>query len=323
MLIYNVILASVDMILLLISLTVYIFIIYQLIKKDSDFPIKFYGILIINNTFEFTFIFVEYFLVRLPFFKILNDWYISLQVFPGIIYGLSVYLPCVIGFGHLTQVINRFVIIKFPFSFDKIFNKWLIGSLFLLQFFFPSIIIIWCWNETGRVFVSEDNSTTYLELKKFENQYKSIIFGICSIIISCSACCFFGVWSFILVVKMRNGKNTTQLRREINLFVFVSFEILAQILLIIIAIFQVFSGSILYNEQIYFVTLKLYPFSEDFLCLINGLILLITCKTVRTKYFHFYNKIFICSKCVFKKSSSMRQHSSNRVNAALSHNNYL
>ncbi|CEF69119.1 7TM GPCR, serpentine receptor class v (Srv) family-containing protein [Strongyloides ratti] len=321
MLIYNVILTSIDVTLLLISVTVYVFICCQLIKRDPDFPIKFYGILIINNTFEFVFIFVEYFIVRLPFLNFLNDWYSSLKVFPGIIYGLSVYLPCVIGFGHLTQVINRFIIIKFPFSFEKIFNKWLVGFLFLLQFFFPFIILVWCWSETGSVTVLEDKSATYLELKDFNKQYKSIIFGICSIMISCTACCFFGIWSFILVVKMRNGKNASQLRREINLFVFVSFEILSQILLIIVAIFQVISGSISYNEQIYFVTLHVYPFSEDLLCLINGLILLITCKTVRSKYFQFYGNILACQKCVFIKSTFTRKLSSNRINAALSNNN--
>uniref|UniRef100_A0A0K0F9Z6 Serpentine receptor class gamma n=1 Tax=Strongyloides venezuelensis TaxID=75913 RepID=A0A0K0F9Z6_STRVS len=236
-----------------------------------------------------------------------------MKTFPGMFYGLSVYLPCIIGFGHLTQVINRFVIIKFPLSFDKIFNKWLIGGLFVLQFLFPSVIMIWCWNETGVVTFADDGSTTILELQNYEKQYNSIIFGICSIIVSCAACCFFGMWSFILVVKMRQGNNASQLRREINLFVFVGFEILAQILLIIAAVIQVVSGYLNYNPSVYYIALHLYPFCEDLLCLVNGLILLITCQTVRTKYITFYKNLLMCKMFSSKKAKPAVQLSSNRI----------
>uniref|UniRef100_A0A0N4ZAL8 Serpentine receptor class gamma n=1 Tax=Parastrongyloides trichosuri TaxID=131310 RepID=A0A0N4ZAL8_PARTI len=288
---YDILLTVVDVILGVIAISIYILLITKLIKKDPDFQIKFYGILVLNNSIEFLFIGVEYFLVRFPLMGYFNEWYLSVGKFPGCIYGLSVYLPCVIALGQLTQTINRFVVIKFPLSFNKIFNKWLIGSLLLLQIFFPITNMIWSWNETVIVHSSVDNETIIVEMDNSYTQNMMIEFGVFSMMLTCAACCFFGIWSFIIVLKMRKSNHNSlgQLKRELNLFMFVGLEIMAQILLIIAALVQLYSGLGGLNN-IYIVALHLYPFFENFLCLTNGIMLLIACSTVRKHYLHFYFK---------------------------------
>uniref|UniRef100_A0A0K0F538 7TM GPCR serpentine receptor class x (Srx) domain-containing protein n=1 Tax=Strongyloides venezuelensis TaxID=75913 RepID=A0A0K0F538_STRVS len=93
----------------------FIFIPYKLIKRNKSYSSSFYRQLVANNCCGLCYIVMEYFLARLPMFKLFQSFYQQLQTYNGFFYGFSTGLKTSIAFGQFILALNRFIVVKYLF----------------------------------------------------------------------------------------------------------------------------------------------------------------------------------------------------------------
>uniref|UniRef100_A0A0K0FIW4 Serpentine receptor class gamma n=1 Tax=Strongyloides venezuelensis TaxID=75913 RepID=A0A0K0FIW4_STRVS len=264
-----------------------VFLISRLIAKDNDFSPKFYCFLIVNGFIEICFIILEYFIVRFPLFNLFTKEYLALKPLPGILYSLSIYLPCAIGSGQLNLTINRLLLIKFPLIYEYIMSIWGIIALMFIQFAVPFLNIIRTINVPVIVRMLEDNVTITVELDDYGLVYSILGWGIIYLLITSISCCIIGSYSLFLLWKMNKQSKVGTSKSERSLFAFVVLQTLTQLLLAIVGTIQFLSGYA-GNEVVYTISLYMYPFAEDFLCLSCPIMLCCVSTLIRKKLLCFY-----------------------------------
>uniref|UniRef100_A0A0K0EQJ3 Serpentine receptor class gamma n=2 Tax=Strongyloides stercoralis TaxID=6248 RepID=A0A0K0EQJ3_STRER len=287
---------------------VLIFLITRLLAKDDDFSPKFYCFLIVNAFMELCFILVEYFIVRFPLFNFLKHEYMNIKSLPGILYGFSVYLPCVIGSGQLNLTINRLLMIKFPFIYKYIMSIWGILILIFIQFAVPFVQIIRTSTVPLVVRTLDDNYTITVELDDFDLVYSVVGFGVVYLIITSVSCCIIGSYTLFLLWTMNRQSVDNTSKSERSLLALVVLQTLTQLFLAIVGTTQYIAGYA-GNEIIYAVSLYMYPFAEDLLCLSCPVMLCCVSGLVRKKLKKFY-----CCEKVEQKFSSISKVSTIKVN---------
>ncbi|CEF61193.1 7TM GPCR, serpentine receptor class g (Srg) family and 7TM GPCR, serpentine receptor class v (Srv) family-containing protein [Strongyloides ratti] len=277
---------------------VLIFLITRLLLKDDDFSPKFYCFLIVNAIMELCFIMVEYFIVRLPLFNIFKSQYMNFKSLPGLIYGLSCYLPCVIGSGQLNLTINRLLMIKFPFIYKYIMSIWGILALIFIQFAIPFVQLVRTLHVPMIIRVLDDNYTITVELDDFDLVYSVVSFGVVYLIVTSILCCLIGSYTLFLLWRMNKQSLESTSKSERSLLALVVLQTLTQLFLAIVGTTQFVAG---YsgNEAVYAVSLYMYPVAEDLLCLSCPVMLCCVSGLVRKKLFKFY----FCEKVEQKFSS--------------------
>uniref|UniRef100_A0A0K0FLP9 Serpentine receptor class gamma n=1 Tax=Strongyloides venezuelensis TaxID=75913 RepID=A0A0K0FLP9_STRVS len=236
---------------------------------------------------ELCFIIVEYFIVRFPLFNLFTKEYLAFKPLPGILYGFSVYLPCVIGSGQLNLTINRLLMIKFPFIYKYIMSIWGILALIFIQFAVPFVQIVRTSTVPVIVRMLEDNVTITVELDDFDLVYNVVGFGVVYLIITSISCCIIGSYTLFLLWTMNKQSTEGTSKSERSLLALVVLQTLTQLFLAIVGTTQFISGYA-GNEVVYAISLHMYPFAEDLLCLSCPIMLCCVSGLVRKKLLCFY-----------------------------------
>uniref|UniRef100_A0A0N4ZYB6 Serpentine receptor class gamma n=1 Tax=Parastrongyloides trichosuri TaxID=131310 RepID=A0A0N4ZYB6_PARTI len=272
---------------ILFYLLVLIFLLTRLLSKDDDFSPKFYSFLIVNAVVELSFIFVEYIIVRFPLFHFFTSTYLSIKQFPGFIYGLSCYFPCVIACGQLNLTINRLLMIKFPFAYKYIMSAWGILALIFLQFAIPFVQVVRTIGTPTVVRLADDNSTMIVELDDPDLVFNIIASAVGLLVVTSSSCCILGSYTLFLLFQMNKNSAEGASKSERSLLALVVLQTMTQLFLSIVGALQFFSGYA-GNELIYTISMYMYPFAEDLLCLSCPIMLCCVSSLVRKKLIKFY-----------------------------------
>uniref|UniRef100_A0A0N5BNG2 Serpentine Receptor, class T n=1 Tax=Strongyloides papillosus TaxID=174720 RepID=A0A0N5BNG2_STREA len=303
-LIFNLILLVFDIPLFLFSLLLSICIASRLVWKNKESSFFFFSQFLINGILELLFIGLEYFLVRVPLYGIFNEGYISLGVMPGLIYGFSVYLPVTIVFGQFLIALNRFFMIKFPFTYTKFVNLRVMVISIIFQFLLPSILLIWSFNQNIQASYTYDNSSTVIESTDDNYTMNSVLI--------CIIMCVF--WSIVnVILSALSIYFLTKVNRKMNekskekpLLTHSCIQTTAQTFLAIVASLQYIS--FVTGDQIMeTIAMHLYPFAEDAVSLSSAIVLFCVCKQVREQFLDFYHLRWLWEKYETKFTNNSKQ----------------
>uniref|UniRef100_A0AC35UGP6 Serpentine receptor class gamma n=1 Tax=Rhabditophanes sp. KR3021 TaxID=114890 RepID=A0AC35UGP6_9BILA len=284
-LIFNLILLIFDVPLFIFTLMLHICIASRLVWKNNDTSFYFFFQFLLNGILELGFIALEYFLVRIPLYGIFNKQYVEFGQMPGLIYGLSVYLPVTINIGQFLVALTRFCIIKFPFSFQKFVNKRVMIGTQLMQFACPLILLIWSFKQNIQAVFMYDNSTIKIESSDQDYTMNSIL--ICIIM-----CVFWSAVNVILSVLSiyyltTVTKKMSDKSKEKPLLIHSCIQITAQTFLAIVATLQYIS--FVNDDKILgMVSMYLYSLAEDMVSLSPAAVLFFISKQVRDQFIDFY-----------------------------------
>uniref|UniRef100_A0A0K0F3N3 7TM GPCR serpentine receptor class x (Srx) domain-containing protein n=1 Tax=Strongyloides venezuelensis TaxID=75913 RepID=A0A0K0F3N3_STRVS len=216
----------------------FIFILYKLIKRNKSYSPSFYRQLLANNCCELCYIAMEYFLVRLPMFKLFQSFYQQLQTYNGFFYGFSTGLTTSIAFGQFILALNRFIVVKYPFFSTKCANFKITIICIIFQVMLTIPPSIFGYFQTGIVEINQETLIITMPLSNSNSTKLILLYAtIIGCILTTLSFCV-GLKTFLIIKRSHSNLNSRRSVNEYKLLKFVFFQIITNITIIILSLLQ-------------------------------------------------------------------------------------
>uniref|UniRef100_A0AAF5I101 Serpentine receptor class gamma n=1 Tax=Strongyloides stercoralis TaxID=6248 RepID=A0AAF5I101_STRER len=241
-------------------------------------------------------------LKRLPNLKFVNDQYVKVKTLNGIFFGLSTILPASIGFGQFALVMNRYVAVKYPILYKRIFC---FKALFLIYFFQILIMspgIIMCVPYHANIIYQSQKNVIIIN---FPHNKPIKILSILNVILGTTlalSSSILGIFSWRILKKRKYSRNENNLeyKKQMRFLIFVIIQTLTDTFLHVTNL--IYLILILFRlKSIVLMTSFIYYFAEDFCFLTTPIVLCITQKRIRNLFIEFYFGFLLKRKSTKKK----------------------